>query len=137
MSKVLHPEVCPPCQNLPCEHQAPSDSTPVKVRTIPLFCANYSFFFFVATSKLVKQVTTELKLEQKPAEDLVSGFTSFELKLDGSLATLVRKHDQEQVKIQLDANSAIEAGSDDMEFDEEVGEEGAATDDEPEVSTEL
>ena len=67
----------------------------------------------------------------------MSGFTSFELKLDGSLATLVRKHDQEQVKIQLDANSAIEAGSDDMEFDEEAGEEGAATDDEPEVSTEL
>lgn len=92
-------------------------------------------FSFAATSKLVKQVTTELKLEQKPVEDLTSGFTSFELKLDGSLATLIRNHNQEQVKVQLDANSAIEAGSDDVEFDEEPGEEGATTDDESEVVT--
>ena len=86
---------------------------------------------FAASSQLVKQVTTELKLEQKPIEDLSTGFTSFELTLDGALATLVRDHNQEKVKVQLDANSAVEAANDDVtEFDED---EGAATDDESDV----
>ena len=92
------------------------------------------FSQIAAASKLVKQVTTELKLEQKPLEDLSSRFTLFELTLDGSLATLVRNHDQEKVKVQLDANSAIEAAGDDVEFD---AEEGAGLDEEPEVPSVL
>ena len=54
-----------------------------------------------------------------------SGFTSFELTVDGALATLTRQHDQESVKIQMDANSAIEASSDEADFDGEVEEEEA------------
>ena len=77
----------------------------------------------------------ELKLEQKPVEDLASGFTSFELTLDGALATLIRNHNEEQVKVQLDANSAIEAGGDDEGFDVEEGEEEAGMDEESEVET--
>ena len=54
-----------------------------------------------------------------------SGFTSFELTADGALATLTRQHDQESIKIQMDANSAIEASSDEAEFDGEGEEEEA------------
>ena len=86
-----------------------------------------------ATSKLAKQVATELKLEQKPTEDLAGGFTSFELKLDGALATLTRSHDQEEVKVQLNANDAIEAGGDEDEFDGAESEEEAGMDGESEV----
>lgn len=78
---------------------------------------------FVATSQLLKRVNTELKLEQKPVGDLQSVFSSFELTTDGSLATLKRQHDLETIKIQLDANSAIEASSDDVEFEGEEEEE--------------
>ena len=53
--------------------------------------------------------------------------------LDGSLATLTRNHEQEKVKVQLDANSAIEAASDDVEFDEEEG--ATNIDEESEVAT--
>lgn len=88
----------------------------------------FEFVMFVATSQLLKRVNTELKLEQKPVGDLQSVFSSFELTTDGSLATLKRQHDLETIKIQLDANSAIEASSDDVEF------EGEEEDEESEVS---
>ena len=61
-------------------------------------------------------------MEQKPAEGLQNKFTSFELTIDGAVATLRCQHNQENVKVQVDANSAIEACSDDMDFEE--GEEG-------------
>ena len=80
-------------------------------------------FSLAATSQLLKRVNTELKLEQKPAEDLQNKFTSFELTVEGAMATLQRQHDQERVKVQVDANSAIEASSDDMDFEEGEGEE--------------
>ena len=97
----------------------------------------YILILFAATSKLAKQVSTELKLEQKPTEDLASGFTSFELKLDGALATLTRDHDQEQVKVQVDANNAIEAGGDEEGFDDVESEEEDGMDEESEVATEI
>ena len=63
----------------------------------------------------------------------MSGFTSFELKLDGALATLTRNHDQEQVKVQVDANHAIEVGGDGEEFDGVESEEEGGMDEESEV----
>ena len=60
-----------------------------------------------------------MKLEKKPLDSLENVFSSFELSTEGSLATLKRQHDQETIKVQLDANSAIEASSDDVEFEEE------------------
>ena len=57
-------------------------------------------------------------------DSLENVFSSFELSTEGSLATLKRQHDQETVKVQLDANSAIEASSDDVDFEgEEENEE--------------
>ena len=55
--------------------------------------------------------------------------------MDGALATLIRNHNQEKVKVQLDANSAIEASGDDEAFDVEEGEEDAGMDEDLEVAT--
>lgn len=95
----------------------------VRVQISTKLCSNYRLYHvpIAATSQLLKLVNTELKLEQNSVADLPNGFTSFELTTDGSMATLLRQHDQEKVKVQLDANSAIEAASDDVEFEEEEG----------------
>ncbi len=53
--------------------------------------------------------------------------------MDGALATLTRSHDQEQVKVQVDANHAIEAGGDGEEFDGAESDEEAGMDEESEV----
>lgn len=53
--------------------------------------------------------------------------------MDGALATLTRSHSQEQVKVQVDANHAIEAGGDGEEFDGVESDEEGGIDEESEV----
>ena len=53
--------------------------------------------------------------------------------MDGALATLTRSHSQEQVKVQVDANHAIEAGGDGEEFDGVESDEEGGMDEESEV----
>ena len=60
----------------------------------------------------------EISLEQAVLEDLPK-ISSFQVTIENSMATLMRTFNQEEVKVQLDANSAIEVSPDEMDVRDE------------------
>ncbi len=60
----------------------------------------------------------EISTEQKVLENLPT-FSSFDVSVDGSIATLLRSYKNEEVKVQLDVNRASEVVSDEMEMEGE------------------
>ena len=73
---------------------------------------------FSASTKLLKVVENEISLEQAVVEDLPK-ISSFQVTVENSVATLMRMVNQEEVKVQLDANSAIEVSPDEMDVRDE------------------
>ena len=63
----------------------------------------------------------EISTEQKVLENLPT-FSSFDVSVDGSIATLLRSYKNEEVKVQLDVNRASEVVSDEMEMEGMEGE---------------
>ncbi len=75
-------------------------------------------YTYTATSKLLNIVKSEISAEKNILENLPT-FSLFNISLDGSVATLSRSYQNEEVKVQLDVGRANE--SDEMEVESDSG----------------
>ncbi len=76
------------------------------------------WFNFTASSNLLNVVKSEILTEQNILESLPT-FSLFNLSLEGSIATLSRSYQKEEVKVQLDVGRVSEVDSNEMEFESE------------------
>ena len=88
--------------------------------TVIYKCINLSCT--AASSSLAATLDNELKLEYKALSELPK-LTSFETSIEGATAVFKRVIGSEEVKVKMDANSSVQAASDEMDEEEEEDDE--------------